>query len=140
MLASLSLALDDLGAMLDNPSEEDLSRLGSVAIRVEETETGWRIYDQPGFYLVAVPEKFEDRLSEKTIAEQCAETLGFDGAHYPEDWAQIVERFGAKRECRPRAGGGNEVRYIFADGSAIVDVGVAWDIEGSIPYSWRSVE
>ena len=32
---------------------------------------------------------------------------------------------------------GEPVRHAFSDGSAIVIVGSAWDIEGSAPFSWR---
>ncbi len=31
-------------------------------------------------------------------------------------------------------------RFIFLDGSAIIDCGVAWDVEGSAPWSWEGGE
>ena len=33
---------------------------------------------------------------------------------------------------------GDLTRYEFSDGSAIVDSGVAWDIEGETKFSWQS--
>jgi hypothetical protein len=35
---------------------------------------------------------------------------------------------------------GDPVRYEFADGSAIVEAGDAWDIEGKKPFSWAQNE
>ncbi len=32
------------------------------------------------------------------------------------------------------------LRYLFEDGSAIVDCGTGWDIEGSTPWSWEGAE
>jgi hypothetical protein len=33
---------------------------------------------------------------------------------------------------------GDPVRYVFPDGSAVVEQGGAWDIEGATPFSWES--
>jgi hypothetical protein len=44
--------------------------------------------------------------------------------------------FVSKSEWNPR----EPMRYVFQDGSAIVCCEESWDIEGSSPFSWASVE
>lgn len=73
-------------------------------------------------------------------AEQVAERFNGDGQQY-EDWQgrsldEVAQEYGADVQH----GHLRWTRYIFKDGSAIVDCGTAWDIEGSTPWSWAGTE
>lgn len=103
----------------------------------------------------------------KTIAQQAAEALRNDGTNWTTDddesFADLMARLGAERDhgvailddegekvldeySQPtyRSGASSEhfsdapIRHVFPDGSAIVEAGAAWDIEGEKPFSWAS--
>lgn len=73
----------------------------------------------------------------KSLAEQASAALGDDGSRWTTDdgesFDDVMRRMSASME---RSSDGRRARYQFADGSAIVDAGGAWDIEGDTPFSW----
>jgi hypothetical protein len=92
-----------------------------------------------------------------TIAQDFAARLGNDGqrweTHDGVSFADLIEQLGATTTFSSRQydvyggryyidgwrGGwfsGDPVRHEFADGSAIVEMGDGWDIEGAAKYSW----
>jgi hypothetical protein len=93
------------------------------------------------------------------IADQVAERLGNDGMNYTfvgeflteiKTLEEVCFEYNAQKErgrieCDENNertayydSNGNVIRYVFPDGSAIVDAGLAWDIEGDELFSWRS--
>lgn len=85
-----------------------------------------------------------------SVAERIAEQMGNDGTVY-ERGAYTLD--GQARGCAravttadqdgvatPGGWSPDAVRYEFADGSAIIDGGAGWDIEGSEPWTWAGVE
>jgi hypothetical protein len=78
----------------------------------------------------------------KTQAENVAETFGNDGQVWEgpngvnlDDWCQLIT--GREPEWRDGYRTGDTYRHVFADGSAIVVSGDAWDVEGEEPFSWE---
>lgn len=92
-----------------------------------------------------------------TTAERIAELLGGDGQNFTSRSGRTLEDLCDERGARTAKArvryndetGEDEVeavsrsedifdriRYTFADGSAIVIAGDAWDIEGPTPFSW----
>jgi len=75
-----------------------------------------------------------------TTAEKIARQLGCDGLQWETEdgvhFVSLVRSYGCKIEAEER---GHRVRYVFADGSALVEAGGAWDVEGEglEPYSWQ---
>jgi len=73
----------------------------------------------------------------KTTAEQIADRLGNDGMTWETEdgitLAGLARSQGSRIEAEAN---GARVRYAFADGSAIVVAGGAWDVEGPTPFSW----
>jgi len=73
-----------------------------------------------------------------TTAEKIAARLGNDGMTWETedgmDLVMLVRSQGARIEEEMN---GARVRYVFADGSAIVGAGGAWDIEGKKEFSWK---
>jgi hypothetical protein len=97
-----------------------------------------------------------------TTAEKVSEIMGDDGQRWEiEDQAgnvrnlqDICDEYDGQTEYSAREydddnnlfyvaghqGGhlaGDPVRHVFPDGSAIVEAGDAWDIEGDQPFSWE---
>ena len=89
----------------------------------------------------------------RTTAEKVAEKLEFDGTNF-EAFDDICDAHNSIISYSIRhyddnnnvvyvdgykAGyiAGDPVRHVFPDGSAIVEAGDAWDIEGDEPFSWR---
>lgn len=69
----------------------------------------------------------------RTLQEMCeAEGASEERARvaYDEDGEEVVVEVSRGEQIYDR------VRYGFADGSAIVVAGTAWDIEGAAPFSW----
>lgn len=85
-----------------------------------------------------------------SVAERIAEQMGNDGTvyqHGPDTLDGVARDFAVSVTTADQDGvaipGGwspDAVRYEFADGSAIVDGGAGWDIEGSEPWSWAGTE
>lgn len=91
-----------------------------------------------------------------TLAEQFASALYDDGQCFETDvgvtFEELIDRMGATVTYASRehtdgviqyADGtryghihGDPIRYEFSDGSAVVEAGGAWDIEGETRYSW----
>ena len=87
-----------------------------------------------------------------TEAQMAANVLGNDG----KAWAAadgrtldaVCKGFGAKVgsgdgvyiEGREAPADPLWLRYLFNDGSAIIDCGSGWDIEGSSPWTWEGSE
>ena len=78
-----------------------------------------------------------------TVAREIAACFGNDGMRFStsegETMEEICVRRGGERYLPDDRERGME-RYRFADGSAIVIHGDAWDVEGSRPYSWADHE
>jgi hypothetical protein len=76
-----------------------------------------------------------------TDAERFAAALGNDGQHWETSdgvhFTDLADIFGARREHENFGVSGAPVRYIFPDGSVIVEAGDAWDFEGDEEFSWR---
>lgn len=79
-----------------------------------------------------------------TIAEKAADSMGNDGRQFVRSDGRDLDHV-----CRCQHAGSVEhgtgsqtgnLRYGFPDGSAIVEAGGAWDIEGSTPWSWAGAE
>ncbi len=86
-----------------------------------------------------------------TVAQQVAETMGNDGQVYEAPDGRSLDD--VCLEQRPdvttadydgvaEAGGlgPGAKRYLFVDGSAIIDTEIAWDIEGKEPWTWAGVD
>ncbi len=80
----------------------------------------------------------------KSDAERIAELMGNDGQVYKTAEGRTLDEtcraHGAAVKTRQGSQGDTQIRYQFADGSAIVDGGAAWDIEGTKPWSWQGAE
>ena len=96
----------------------------------------------------------------KTQAQICADRLSHNGVPFqPDDGrslAEVADEMGAIREygharydaetetrivepcARSQWIGDDPVRFVFPDGSAIVEAGCAWDLEGPEPFSWAN--
>lgn len=76
-----------------------------------------------------------------TIAEQITERFT-DGASYTtNDGVSFTELIESIDIVYTSTDPERELtRYEFRDGSAIVDSGQGWDVEGSTPFSWQGVE
>ena len=84
-----------------------------------------------------------------TVAEEISELMGNDGTvykHGPDtldglarDLAQSVTTADQDGVATPGGWSPDAVRYEFADGSAIIDAGAGWDIEGAERWSWAGV-
>jgi hypothetical protein len=85
-----------------------------------------------------------------TAAEKVAELMGDDGTVYnrgpnsldstARSLAATVTTADYDGVATPGGWSPDSVRYEFNDGSAIVDSGDGWDIEGPEPWTWRSEE
>lgn len=88
-----------------------------------------------------------------TTAKRIAWDFGNDGTNYEamedgrslddvarECGAEVQHGDGSYQEEEDRHIDPSWTRYLFNDGSAIVDCGIAWDIEGSTPWSWEGAE
>jgi len=53
---------------------------------------------------------------------------------------QVCRKNNANISYRNRKGHQKMIRYSFCDGSAIVDAGDGWDVEGHEPFSWAGTE
>jgi len=77
----------------------------------------------------------------QTTAEKIANRLGNDGLTWEtEDGIELVSLARSQGASIEREVNGYRVRYVFSDGSAIVEAGPAWDVEGSKPFSWKGAE
>jgi len=94
----------------------------------------------------------------KTLAIQFAERMGCDGQTWETadgiGFVELAESMGAdvtysSRDGRDEDGepkyvdgyeggyiSGDPIRYRFPDGSAVVEAGDGWDLEGDTRYSW----
>lgn len=107
-------------------------------------------------------------MSNKTSAQQVADQLGGDGSVWTapdgRSFDDVITAAGAQVEYSEREHidesergayddpyryirgslgsyiSGDPVRYVLADGSAIVAIGDGWDIEGRSPFSWAMGE
>lgn len=80
--------------------------------------------------------------STTTQAEQIAEQFDNDGLNWHDsEGRHLDEVCEATAKCEWREGyrTGDTYRYVFADGSAIVVAGDAWDIEGAEAFSWAGL-
>lgn len=77
-----------------------------------------------------------------TTAEKNAAMLGNDGQTWEttdgKTLGELALAAGAHTETHPEKH--YLTRYVFDDGSAIVESEGAWDIEGAEPFSWASEE
>lgn len=116
------------------------------------SERGWTYHDSA---LAASRAAYYGVLWPTTTAEAVSAALGHDGLRHETDAGVTLEdlcanaraRLACARLERDDAGcervievGPQDVvgreRYTFADGSAIVVAGDAWDVEGAEPWSW----
>jgi len=86
-----------------------------------------------------------------TMAERVAAKLGNDGQNwdgfeslvkdadveYAREYIDDDGNRAYERTDRSSHFAGYPVRYVFDDGSAIVEAGDAWDIEGDAPFTWQ---
>ncbi len=87
-----------------------------------------------------------------TTAQKVSKIMGGDGQTFLDPdgrelgWvckqhgASVEQGDGQMIEGRDAPVDPSWTRYLFDDGSAIVDCEDAWDIEGSTPWSWESAE
>ena len=66
----------------------------------------------------------------ESIAERIARVLGNDGADY-EGWETMLTR----QWPSPESLGCDVIRYVYDDGSAIIDAGAFWYVEGDVDES-----
>jgi hypothetical protein len=82
--------------------------------------------------------------SSLSIAENISAILGGDGTCVEtEDGTSMYDLMHEFGGVRREYGDGDYIglcRYVFDDGSAIVDSQACWDIEGSTPFSWAGCE
>ena len=77
----------------------------------------------------------------QTTAERVAALLGDDGMRFEtEDGREFAELLEAEHATEQHDWTRSATRYLFPDGSAIVEQGGAWDIEGPTPFSWAGAE
>ena len=84
-----------------------------------------------------------------TTAQKVAEIMGGDGQEFKMPDGRELDEICRDNGADAERGGGQVVegrdapidpqwtRYVFADGSAIVDCDTAWDVEGDTPWSWE---
>jgi hypothetical protein len=76
----------------------------------------------------------------QTYAERFSDLMGNDGQTWQStdgiDFLELARDMGAYQQWEHEHIGAR-VRYVFPDGSAIVEAGDAWDFEGGAPFSWR---
>ena len=76
-----------------------------------------------------------------TTAERISALLGDDGTVYQDsegrDLAQLCEESGGAADERDSGTDNCLRRWVFSDGSAILDVGNAWDLGYAGCYCWR---
>lgn len=123
------------------------------------TLKGWGPMDGPAVVLEdgrVVPLREWQRVA---AAYRCAQLLNDDGINFETEGGrsleELAEAMGARAEygrrvldvtteeetavpcTRAEWREGNPIRHVFPDGSAIVDRGDAWDVEGETPFSWE---
>jgi hypothetical protein len=96
-----------------------------------------------------------------TTAQTVCERMGSDGQRFEAadgtPFEAVCELYGARTEyadltydvygrldtvtprSRSEVTSDTAIRYVFPDGSALVNCGDAWDLEGGTPFSWESV-
>jgi hypothetical protein len=129
-----------------------------VAVR-RTTLRGWGPMDGPAVALedgCIVPLSEWQRVA---AAYRCAQRLNDDGSNFETEGGrgleELAESMGARVEygrrvldvtteeetaapcARAEWREGDPIRHVFPDGSAIVDRGDAWDVEGATPFSWE---
>ena len=72
-----------------------------------------------------------------TDAAAIARMFGDDGLTWEAGGVQLSDACKALGATRTHNDVRDLTRYLFADGSAIVAGGEAWDIEGPTPFSWE---
>jgi hypothetical protein len=79
----------------------------------------------------------------QTAAEQIADRFHNDGLSFNnaagENLDVVCEGISGPAEYRDGYRTGDTYRYKFADGSAIVVAGDAWDVEGPESFSWAGL-
>lgn len=73
----------------------------------------------------------------RTVAQKVASLLGGDGTCFETESGQNLVDLAELHGARKQAGGRDIFRYVFPDGSVIVEAGGGWDFEGRTPFSWR---
>jgi len=90
-------------------------------------------------------------MTARTEAEKVAAKLGNDGqdwdgfeslvegaeVEYAREYIDDDGNRAYERTDRSSHFAGYPVRYVFGDGSAIVEAGDAWDLEGNDPFAWK---
>lgn len=83
-------------------------------------------------------------MSDKTTT-RTAETVALlfvdDGTTYETADGTTLDEVCLAHGAARESGGpdGKSLRYVFGDGSAIIDCGQGWDLEGATPWKWEEV-
>ena len=87
-----------------------------------------------------------------TTAQQVAEIMGEDGQLFTAPDGRFLDTVCRQLGAEIQRGDGQMIegrdapidpdstRFVFPDGSAIVDCLAAWDVEGATPWSWEGAE
>lgn len=75
-----------------------------------------------------------------TKAEEIARRFGNDGQNFTDTSGTPLSEVLESQAQHQETNDTGATRYVFADGSAIVTSGDAWDIEGITPFSWAESE
>jgi hypothetical protein len=97
-------------------------------------------FESDGTYRGADADGIEPIVEAISTAQAIAARLGNDGTRFQTDDGATLDALAreAGADVQDRSDGAEikARRYLFADGSAIVEAGAAWDIEGAEPFSW----